>query len=599
MKKITRQFAEARASNEDRKVKFIFSTDAKDRHGTRINPRGWRLDNFNKNGVASYQHRASGDPDPDKIIGPAEAWMRDGKLMGTIDFEPGDINPLADKLYKKVKNGTLNAVSVGFLEHKGHWGDKEEKEEEETYYFDDIELMEISLVSIPSNPEALAVRSFEAVDEDEEFDAAVREILKKRNLTDLTEQVTKSINKMEDEVKKDLPETSKVEVNVTLDTKEFEKQVDRLVETVTPKKEPVLPGAPAQDMSEKDAKTIADYRISTAILKQANAMRGEGKLDGLELEMHQEAVEENRLAGVPTSGLGIPSMIQQRALKAITDSAGGYTVATELPFLIPFLENNMATLAAGATLMTGLQGDLSIPTVSASTTALWVSEGGSSTESNPTFGAVTMSPNRLTAHSVFTRQLLKQTSFDVEKIVRENLFYGVANALESAVFTADGTSQTPVGLDNQSINNAAHGSSTTVSNWDNIVGMETMVNVDNALGGRLAYITNATAAGSLKTTKKDTYQGGYIWEIYSPVAPKGVINGYDAFVTNVLTNSTTNPIYFGNWAELMIGQWGAIDLQVNPFSLDTSGSIRVVISGYYDVECKHPESFSFINALAV
>ena len=205
MKKIERQFAEVRAANDDRKVKFIFSTEARDLHGTRINSRAWRLDNFNKNGVASYQHRAYGDPDPDMIIGKASAWVSDSKLVGTIDFEPEDVNPLAEKLYRKVQNGTLNAVSVGFVEHDGHWGEKDAKEETDTYYFDDVELKEISLVSIPSNPEALAFRSFRAVDPDEEFNKAAHEIIEKRNLkTDLTDEVIKSNKQMEKEKDQDL-----------------------------------------------------------------------------------------------------------------------------------------------------------------------------------------------------------------------------------------------------------------------------------------------------------------------------------------------------------------------------------------------------------
>ena len=242
--RIERQFAEVRASNEDRQVKFIFSTDAKDRHGTRINPDGWRLDNFNKNGIASFQHRAYGDPDPDMVIGKAKAWKSDGRLVGTIDFETDDVNPLADKLYKKVKAGTLNAVSVGFVEHNGHWGQDEERgapdEEPDTYYFDDIELMEISLVTVPSNPEALAYRTFEATgigkwNESQtspvEFRIEGKDLVgtidrdyktnntgKEHTQTDLTKQVTKS-NNMEKEEKKDLaPETGKVEHEVKINT---------------------------------------------------------------------------------------------------------------------------------------------------------------------------------------------------------------------------------------------------------------------------------------------------------------------------------------------------------------------------------------------
>ena len=205
MKKIERQFAEVRASGEDRQVKFIFSTDAKDRHGTRINPDGWRLENFNKNGIASFQHRAYGDPDPDMIIGKAQAWKSGGNLVGTIDFETEDVNPLADKLYRKVKAGTLNAVSVGFIEHDGHWGSDSERgaegEEADTYYFDDIELMEISLVTVPSNPEALAYRTFEATGV-QKWVQIMTEAPEFETQIDLTEQVTKQIN-MEDEKKKE------------------------------------------------------------------------------------------------------------------------------------------------------------------------------------------------------------------------------------------------------------------------------------------------------------------------------------------------------------------------------------------------------------
>lgn len=145
---------------EDRTIRFDFSTEDKDRHKTVIYANGWDLENFNKNGIASFQHEAYGNPDPDMIIGSAKAWTEQNKLVGDITFETEDVNPLADKLFKKVKNGTLNAVSVGFIEKSGHWGDKERSEDEDTYYFDQVELIEISLVTVPSNPNALAYRSF-------------------------------------------------------------------------------------------------------------------------------------------------------------------------------------------------------------------------------------------------------------------------------------------------------------------------------------------------------------------------------------------------------------------------------------------------------
>ena len=611
--KIERQFAEVRASNDDRKVKFIFSTDSKDRHGTRINPDGWRLDNFNKNGIASYQHRAYGDPDPDMVIGKASAWKSDGRLVGTIDFETEDVNPLAEKLYRKVRSGTLNAVSVGFVEHDGHWGGDEDRgapeEDENTYYFDDVELMEISLVTVPSNPEALAYRGFEAAntiqdDSMRHFNEAYIESTTSTNTdytdiqTDLTKQVTKS-NKMEDEVKKDLPETSKVEeINVKIDATELTAAVTKFVDAVEKQTEaikppdPELPGPIGGDLSAQDRKDLVRYSIARAILKQAS----KDKLDGVELEMHQEAVRESKAAGRVISGLGVPSLFTRADLKATVDAAGGYTVATTLPGFIDTLKNNMATIKAGAVLMSGLVGDISIPKLSANSTATWRTEGGLAKQSDPTFTAVTMTPHRLTTFTEFTRQLLLQSSLDIEALVRNNLYYSIANALETAALEGSGTSQVPAGILNAGVNDATHGSTApTLASFANLVNMEGMVAVDNALAAKMAYICKSSAAAKLKVTPRvASTDSVMIWQ-NDPLLG-GTINGYPAIVTNVFTDDT---VIFGNWAELLFGQWGGMDLIVNPYSLDTYATIRVVIAGYYDVAVKHVESFARIDDLKV
>ena len=155
-----------RAGEDGRKMTFIASTEARDRHGTVIPIDAWRLDNFNKNPIIAYMHETSGDfwsgrpADPDYILGPGKAWIEKSKLMVEIDFEDqeNDLNPLAEKIYRKLKKGSIRAVSVGFRYLKGHWGLQEDGEDTGTYYFDEIELLEISVVNIPSNPEALKER---------------------------------------------------------------------------------------------------------------------------------------------------------------------------------------------------------------------------------------------------------------------------------------------------------------------------------------------------------------------------------------------------------------------------------------------------------
>ena len=591
MNKLIRQFGEIRKSeNDNRTVEFVFSTAAKDRHRTVLNQDAWELDNFNRNGIAGYMHDVYGDgllakPDPDDVIGKARAWVDGDSLRGEITFEPADLNEKADKVYRKIQFGSLNAVSVGFVEKgAGRMGD-EEGEDKEAYYFAGQELLEISVVNIPSNPEALKSRDFKPWNETQ---------------TDLTKQVINT-NKMEKEEKKDLaPETSKVDVNVKVDASELNEAVTKLADTVEKLNQPKpedIPGAPAPTVSEHDKKDLDKYSIHSAILKQAEAKQGIGKFDGIELEMHQEAVKEARDAGRAVSGIGVPAfMLHSRAdLQATTDAVGGYTVGTDTTGFIPTLQNTMATMRAGATMLSGLVGDVSIPRQATDSTATWRSEGGVATESDPTFEAVTMTPHRLTSYTIYSMQLLRQGTPDVTKIVNDTLYYSIANALETAAFEGDGTSNVPTGILNATnVNDAEHGSNTTVASWANIVNMESMVAVDNALSAKMAYVMKATAAAKLKTTEVASSTGRFIWN-YDPLTG-GTVNGYPALVTNVFTDDT---VIFGDFSQLMYGQWGGLDLLVNPYSLDTYAQIRVVIAGYFDMALRHGQSFARIDDLEV
>lgn len=151
---------------EKRIVTFIISDNTRDRHGTVLDIKGWSLENFKLNGIVGYQHDVYGGmcgADPDTVIGKGRAFIEgtgdERKLMGEVEFEPADMNELAEKIFKKVKFGTLKATSVGFLPlEKGEF--KKEKREdgtegEETYYYGKRELLEFSIVNIPSNPKAI------------------------------------------------------------------------------------------------------------------------------------------------------------------------------------------------------------------------------------------------------------------------------------------------------------------------------------------------------------------------------------------------------------------------------------------------------------
>ena len=362
-----------------------------------------------------------------------------------------------------------------------------------------------------------------------------------------------------------------------------------------------LPGPVGTQFSEQDEKDAKTFSFRKLIMQKV-----EGNLDGFEKEMDEEGKKELREAGIipDEAAVSVPYMIHSRAtLQSTVDAAGGYAVPEDTLSLIESLRNEFAVGRAGATIISNLKGDVKFPRRASDSTATWRSEGGVSTQSDPTYESLTLTPHRLTANTVFSRQFLRQSSFDVENEVRNTLTYGHLNALETAVFTGSGTSNQPTGLFASSINDGDHGSNGTVLNWNNILQLEKMVAEDNALRGKLAYVTNATAAGKMKSTLKSTYQGGYIWEMFTPLTD-GMINGYNAFVTNAISNALTrgtgtdlSAVVFGNWEDLIIGQWGALEFIVNPYSRDTYDEIRVTGVGYFDLGLRHAESFAAIEGL--
>lgn len=159
--------SQRKAAEESRTITFIISSDAKDRHKSRVNMKNWKLDNYALNPIVGYQHNVYGDnmcvaPSPDDVIGSSRVFFEevDGRMLmkAELKFDRAEVNPTAEKIFQKVLDGTLRAASVGFLEigqgKKVTEKDASGKIIGETYEFEGQELLEWSVVNIPSNPEA-------------------------------------------------------------------------------------------------------------------------------------------------------------------------------------------------------------------------------------------------------------------------------------------------------------------------------------------------------------------------------------------------------------------------------------------------------------
>lgn len=154
---ISGQYRGMRQDGDDKIFTFVASTGDPDRHRTVLNPKGWKLKNFNANPIIGYQHNLYGDmcnaPDPDDVIGKGRAYLEDGELLVDVIFDAE--NEKAQRIESKVERGFLRTTSVGFIElGEGYFGNEKKEEDPDLYYFKGQELLEVSIVNIPSNPAA-------------------------------------------------------------------------------------------------------------------------------------------------------------------------------------------------------------------------------------------------------------------------------------------------------------------------------------------------------------------------------------------------------------------------------------------------------------
>lgn len=361
----------------------------------------------------------------------------------------------------------------------------------------------------------------------------------------------------------------------------------------------VASSAAAPVVSENDRREIRKYSIGRAIaMKAANK-----ELTGIEKEMHEEAVREAKAAGIGSefAGFGVPAVMlsiekhENRDLSVGTATAGGNTVATNLdPNMIPALRPRLKTVSLGATVLTGLTGNLSIPKQTGVAAAGWESENGDADQSEPTFGKIDLSPKRLAAFAVFGKQLLAQSNQAMDAIVRRDLEIAIQTALDLAAIMGTGAANQPTGILNTvGIGSVAGGANGLVPTWGNIVSLETQLATANADVANMAYLTTPGIKGKLKTVSKVAGQNGFIWE-------GNEMNGYRSEVstqvpsnlTKGTANGTAHAIIFGNWAELIIGQWAGLDIVVDPYTLAGKAQVKTTINSWWDIAVRHAESFA-------
>ena len=155
---ILREFTVEAREAENGQITVIASTPAVDRMGDIVEA-PWDLSRFKSNPVIQWAHNYELPP-----IGRATSiGVEDGILMATIEFDESEENPLGRTVASQMRRGFLNAVSVGFQPRDSIKRSALDVDDlryaDRGMVFRNSELLELSVVAIPANPQAVALRS--------------------------------------------------------------------------------------------------------------------------------------------------------------------------------------------------------------------------------------------------------------------------------------------------------------------------------------------------------------------------------------------------------------------------------------------------------
>jgi HK97 family phage major capsid protein len=362
-----------------------------------------------------------------------------------------------------------------------------------------------------------------------------------------------------------------------------------------------------QVINQENAKQEEKELKRFSILRGINSIITKGQLEGFEAEMHQEAQNEMRSAGITSQGMfSVPYRLlaqgrsakreaEKRTTLLAGSSSGSYLVQTEVEGFIDALLAKSVLTQLGAQMITGLTGNISIPK-SGGASAAWEGEVDANADGTPTISPVTASPKRLGAYGLFSKQLIQQAgNYDVEKLVQNDIVNAINAAVQAAAIEGGGAGEPTGILANASIGSVVGGTNGAAPGISHIIDLEKAVAVANADVNSLAYLTNPKVRAALKKSPLDAGSGQMVWDLKS----NNELMGYKAGVTTAVPSDLTkgegtglSAIIFGNFNDLLLMQWGGFDIVVNPYTNAKTNQMEIVINSFWDVVLRNAVSFA-------
>lgn len=539
----------------------------------------------------------------------------------------------AEEIWKDVKSGIRKHISIGYIPHSMRL--EKDEEDTQTYRVTDWEPFELSFVTVPADPSVGVGRSLESLSENYLLKLRDMGVLpsgaenenEKRSKTSMKEKILRDASGRLVRANVD-DKGAIIEVLEVLEDANTERGLG--VEAEQERIRSILDlaetyknrGVSPNDFLRDKSKTAADYQRA---LLDAGAKNGGGEgrrsgtptaADNPDIGLSEKEVRQYSFVNVlrylsqPTNekyreaaafeieaseaasekmkreaqGIIVPNDVLRAAGPIASTGSGAKLIGTEhlSGSFIDILSNASAVLPHVTTL-TGLTGNVVIPTQEGGATGYWLGEDTDTTLSEVTFGERALNNRTCGALVEITRKMLQQGTPDVEMLVRNDLARALGLTIDKAALYGTGANGQPTGLINITGVNAVNFAAENPT-FAEVVAMETAIKASNADVSSLLYLMNAAGRGHCKTTQKFSgSNGATIWE------PGNTVNGYGTGVSNQIDAGN---YFFGAWAEMLVGMWGGLDLTIDPYTHSSKGRLRVVAFQDVDVTVRHAASFA-------
>lgn len=417
------------------------------------------------------------------------------------------------------------------------------------------------------------------------------EELKAMQEEDETEKIDETTTETEDETVKDNEtveeEETKEEVidDDTEEAVEEEKEPDETEEVVDEmtKDETVTDNDETEEEEEEETEKelrnneTKNYKKMTKefrLIKAINDIANNRSVDDTAQAVVKAGAEEMRKAGVSYGGqIQLPTSELRGAITVTAE--GEDVVATEIYDILEPLRAKNVLVAAGAKFITGLVGDVQIPSMTAGN-VYWEGETTSAKDGAQTFSAVKLSPRRLTCYIDLSKQFLVQTSNSAEAIIRQDIINAINSKLEATILgSAAGTTTQPAGMFNGKLK-------TTIASFKDVCDLEAKIEDANVIG-ECKYVMSNKAKAALRNMAKSAKSTELVME-------GGAIDGTEVLNTS---NVEEQNVVYGDFSNLAIGQWGSIDLLVDPYTKAGDGQVRLVVNAYFDAKVLRDGAFAY------